>query len=66
MPGLLYGLTRALADMDLDVASARIQTVGGDAVDTFYVTGRDGGPVTDPEHQREVERALLHVLAPGS
>lgn len=66
VPGLLYGLTRALADMDLDVASARIQTVGGDAVDTFYVTGRDGGPVTDPEHQREVERALLHVLAPGS
>ncbi len=65
VPGLLYGLTRALADMDLDVARARIQTIGGDAVDTFYVTGRDRGPVTDPEHLREIERALLHVLVPG-
>ncbi len=65
VPGLLYRLTRALSDMDLDVASARIQTLGGDAVDTFYVTGPGGEPVIDPEHQREVERALLHVLDPA-
>jgi [protein-PII] uridylyltransferase len=63
--GLLYRLTRALADMDLDVSSAKIHTLGGDAIDTFYVTGPGGDPVTDPEHQAEVERALLHVLDPS-
>lgn len=62
--GLLYRLTRSLSDLDLDVVTAKVHTVGGDAVDTFYVTGPDGQPLTDPAHQDEVERALLHVLAP--
>ena len=64
-PGLLYRLTRALTDLDLVVQSAKIHTVGGDAVDTFYVTGSDGSLLEDPSHQSEVERALLHVLAPS-
>jgi hypothetical protein len=29
------------------------------------VTGPGGDPVTDPSHQAEVERALLHVLDPS-
>ena len=45
--------------------SAKIHTVGGDAVDTFYVTGPDGSLLDDPSHQGEVERALLHVLSPS-
>ena len=62
--GLLYGLTRALADLDLNVSSAKIHTMGSDVVDTFYVTLASGGKVLDPEHQDEIRRALMHVLEP--
>jgi len=61
-PGLLYRITKALAEMYLDVRSARIQTVGDDAVDTFYVVDASGGKVVDVEVQHEVRRALLFAL----
>lgn len=60
--GLLYRLTRALADLDLDVRSAKIHTMGADVVDSFYVVGRDGEPLEDADHRGEVRRALLHAL----
>ena len=61
-PGLLYRITKAIAEMDLDVRSARIATVGDDVVDTFYVLGADGAKVVDVEVQHEVRRALLFAL----
>jgi [protein-PII] uridylyltransferase len=63
--GLLYDLTRALADLDLNVASAKIHTMGSDVVDTFYVTLSNGAKVLDAEHQTEIQRALMHVLDPS-
>ena len=63
--GLLYGLTRTLADLDLNVESAKIHTMGSDVVDTFYVTTASGAKVTDADHQAEIHRALMHVLDPS-
>ncbi|CAN5441387.1 [protein-PII] uridylyltransferase [soil metagenome] len=63
--GLLFGLTRALADLDLDVSSAKIHTMGSDVVDTFDVSLAGGGKVIDAEHQGEIRRALMHVLEPS-
>ena len=63
--GLLYRLTRALADLDLDVKTAKIHTIGVDVVDTFYVVGRSGGKILDPDHQAEIRRALLFALEAG-
>jgi len=63
--GLLYGLTRALADLDLNVSSAKIHTMGDDVIDTFYLTLSEGGQVQDPDHQAEIRRALMHVLEPS-
>ncbi|KLR61072.1 UTP:GlnB (protein PII) uridylyltransferase [Actinobacteria bacterium IMCC26207] len=63
--GLLYGLTRALADLDLNVSSAKIHTMGEDVIDTFYLTLAGGGQVQDPEHQDEIRLALMHVLEPS-
>ena len=40
--GLLYRITRALAELDLDIRSAKVQTLGPQVVDAFYVRGRDG------------------------
>jgi [protein-PII] uridylyltransferase len=61
--GVLYRITRALAELDLDIRSAKVQTVGHQAIDSFYVRDGRGEKVTDPEHLVEVERALLHALA---
>ena len=43
--GLLYRLTAAMAGEGLDVTSARIETLGADAVDCFYVCNPSGTPV---------------------
>ncbi len=63
--GLLYGLAKTLADLDLNVETAKIHTMGSDVVDTFYVTTAGGAKVGDPEHQAEIQRALMHLLDPS-
>ena len=61
--GVLYRITRALADCDLDIQSARVSTLGHEVVDSFYVCDDTGERITDPEHQREIERAVLSELS---
>ena len=56
--GLLYRLTAAISGEGLDVTSARIETLGGDAVDSFYVCDPSGSPV-DPDQRARVEEALV-------
>jgi [protein-PII] uridylyltransferase len=56
--GLLYRLTAAIAGEGLDVTSARIETLGADAVDCFYVCNPSGSPV-DPEQRSRVDQALM-------
>ena len=40
-PGLLWRVGRALGECGLDVRAARVETLGAEVVDVFYVT--DGG-----------------------
>ena len=61
--GALYRITRALADLDLDIRSAKATTLGHEIVDAFYVQTSDGGKVVDRDHLRELERAVLHQLS---
>lgn len=63
--GLLYRLARALSELELDVRSAKIHTLGADVVDTFYVVDHNGGKVLDADQQAEVRRALLHAMDAG-
>jgi [protein-PII] uridylyltransferase len=60
--GVLYRITQALAELDLDIRSARVQTLGERVHDAFYVRDR-GGKITDPRTLGEIERAILHGLA---
>lgn len=62
-PGLLHRLARAFAELALDVSVVKAQTLDDLAVDAFYVTHRDGAPVTDPEIRAELERALRHAVS---
>jgi len=59
--GVLYSITCALAELDLDIRSARAQTLGRAVVDSFYVRTSDGEKL-DQALQSEVERAILHSL----
>ncbi|HUR77626.1 MAG TPA: [protein-PII] uridylyltransferase [Acidimicrobiales bacterium] len=60
--GVLYAIARALADLDLDVCSAKVQTLGVRVVDAFYVRDRRGNKIVDGEMLGEIERAILHNL----
>lgn len=60
--GLLYRLTRALADLDLDIVSAKAVTMATDVVDAFYVRTSEGGKLADPADVAEVRAALLHAM----
>ena len=51
-------LTAAISGEGLDVTSARIETLGGDAVDSFYVCNPSGSPV-DPDQRTRVDQALV-------
>ncbi|MDP9117155.1 MAG: [protein-PII] uridylyltransferase, partial [Actinomycetota bacterium] len=58
--GLLCRVTAALERCQLDVRAARVSSVAGVAVDSFYVTTRLGRPV--PVHDRpEIEAELARI-----
>ncbi|RZS86994.1 UTP--GlnB (protein PII) uridylyltransferase GlnD [Motilibacter rhizosphaerae] len=60
--GLLHRLGRALAYAGIDVRSARVATLGAEAVDVFYVVDGDGSPLV-AERAREVSRILRDVAS---
>jgi [protein-PII] uridylyltransferase len=60
--GLLYLITRTLAEAGLDIASARIATEIDKALDTFYVTDSQGRQVTDEPGLVGIRRALQDAL----
>lgn len=60
--GILYRITKALAEVGLDIRHATVQTIGIEVVDTFYVRDWSGGLITDRFHRQEIERAVLHAI----
>ncbi len=60
--GVLHRITKALAELGLDIRHATVQTLGEDVVDTFYVQGRNGRLIDDAFHRSEIERAVLHAV----
>ena len=59
---VLYRITKALAECNLDIRSAKVQTLGHEVVDTFYVRDADGTKPVDRDHLAEAERAILAAL----
>jgi [protein-PII] uridylyltransferase len=57
-PGLLYDLTRALSDLNLNIASAHITTFGERAVDVFYVTDLTQQKIINPARETAIRRRL--------
>ncbi len=65
-PGLLSQLTNAIADLNLDIASAHIVTFGEKAIDTFYVTDLVGAKIESRQRQKVVKEKILSVIAPDN
>ncbi|MDQ6697964.1 MAG: [protein-PII] uridylyltransferase [Actinomycetota bacterium] len=63
--GLLYRITRALADLDLDIRRAKVQTLGDSVVDAFYLCDANGQKLSEPALCSEIERAVLHAITSG-
>jgi [protein-PII] uridylyltransferase len=61
-PGLLYAVANALTTLGVNVTSARVHTLGADAVDVFYLQAGDGSPLS-PARGREVAAAVAQALA---
>jgi [protein-PII] uridylyltransferase len=61
-PGLLWRVGRALGECGLDVRAARVETLGAEAVDVFYVTDGDGKPLGDRDLRRTIVHSVLAAL----
>jgi [protein-PII] uridylyltransferase len=61
--GILHRIAKTIADMGLDIRHARVQTLGNEVVDTFYVRTSSGGKLVDQKHRAEVERALIFAVS---
>jgi [protein-PII] uridylyltransferase len=62
-PGLLWRLGRALGECGLDVRAARVETLGAEAVDVFYVVDGAGQPVKDSSTRGKIAAEVLNALA---
>jgi [protein-PII] uridylyltransferase len=60
--GILHLITKALAEVGLDIRHARVLTIDQEVVDTFYVRTAAGTKLLDDFHRAEVERAVLHAV----
>ncbi len=60
--GLLADITAGLADLSLDIQSARITTFGEKVIDTFYVTDLVGQKVTNDNRQNTISARLKAVM----
>jgi [protein-PII] uridylyltransferase len=64
-PGLLWRIGRALGDAGLNVQAARVETLGAEAVDVFYVTDSSGALLSDPDLRKRTVKMVLSALTPG-
>ena len=64
-PGLLFDLTRTLANMNVYIASAVIATYGEQVVDSFYVKDMFGLKFHSESKQKKLEQNLRQAITLG-
>ena len=60
--GLLYGVTRLLHERGIDIHLAKVDTIGPEVVDAFYIRRENGRRIDDPDEIERLRRAVLDVL----
>jgi len=61
-PGLLWRIGRALGECGLDVRAARVETLGAEAVDAFYVVDGSGKPPVGEKVRALIRERVLAAL----
>jgi len=61
-PGLLFELTNALFELNINIGSAHIATFGERAVDVFYVKDLTGLKITNEQRQAKIKQQLLSIF----
>ncbi len=61
-PGILFGLSKAVTDAGLRIATAKITTYGERVVDVFYVKDIFGLKMTNEAKLEEIREALMTVM----
>ncbi len=61
-PGLLARIGSVLAELDIAVLNARIATLGERVEDVFFVSDRNGDPVSDPQLCERLQQRLKEEL----
>lgn len=60
--GLLYDLTRTIADVGLEVYISKASTALDQVTDTFYLKERDGRKMSDPTRMELLRTRLMSVI----
>ncbi|TAK79994.1 MAG: HD domain-containing protein [Dehalococcoidia bacterium] len=60
--GLLYGITKALHEQRIDIHLAKVDTIGSEVVDAFYIRREDGRRIEDPDAAERLERRMALVI----
>jgi [protein-PII] uridylyltransferase len=62
-PGLLYRITRALSECQLNIQRAIITTEAYGVVDVFYVTDLEYNKIYDVGERKKIEQTILEAIA---
>jgi len=62
LPGQLYRITQALADLGINIHKAFIATEIGQLIDVFYVLDKNGNRIEGDEYQKEVVNTVLYAI----
>ncbi len=61
--GLLYAITHALHSLSLDIHLAKVDTIGREVVDAFYVLRENGRRVEEPDEVARLKRRVIEAVA---
>ncbi len=61
--GLLYAVTRALHEMRIDIHLAKVDTIGPEVFDAFYIRRENGSRIEEWDEVERLERRIAEVLA---
>ena len=61
--GLLYAVTRALHELRIDIHLAKVDTIGPEVFDAFYIRRENGSRIEEPDEIERLQRRIASVLA---
>lgn len=61
-PGLLARMGQLFMEYELSLETAKILTEGEKVDDIFYLTDKNGNPISDPEFCRQLQAAVISAL----